>query len=35
MLGFRVLFAEQLNQGVKQGFATIPNIMNKFEKAKT
>ena len=34
MLCFRVLFDEQLNQGVKQGFATLSGIMNKFEKAK-
>ena len=34
MLCFRVLFYKQLNQGVKQGFATLPGIMNEFEKTK-
>jgi len=30
MLCFRVLFNEQLNQGIKQGFATFSGIMDKF-----
>ena len=34
MLDFSVLFNKRLNQRVKQGFATLPGIMNKFKKAK-
>ncbi len=34
MLGFRVLFDKQVKQGMKQSFATLAGIMNKFEKAK-
>jgi hypothetical protein len=34
MLRFRVLFDQQLNQRVKQGFASLPNIMDKLEETK-
>ncbi len=34
MLCFRVLFDEQLNQRVQQGFATFPDIMEELEKTK-
>jgi hypothetical protein len=34
MLYFRVLFADQIDHGVKPGCATFPGIMNKFEKPR-
>ena len=34
MLRFRVLFDQQLNQRLKQGFASLPNIMDKLEETE-
>jgi signal peptidase I len=34
MLRFRVLCDQQLNQRLKQGFASLPNIMDKLEETK-
>jgi hypothetical protein len=34
MLGFRVLPDEQLDQGAKQGFPTLPDIVSEFKEAK-
>ena len=34
MLRFRVLFDQQLNQRLKQGFASFPNIMDKLEETE-
>ena len=34
MLRFRVLFDQQLNQRLKQGCASLPNIMDKLEETK-
>ncbi len=34
MLCFRVLFDQQLNQRVQQGFATFTDIMDELEKTK-
>ena len=34
MLRFRVLFDQPLNQRLKQGFAPLPNIMDKLEETK-
>jgi len=34
MLRFRVLFDQQLNQRLKQGFASLANIRDKLEETK-
>ena len=34
MLNSRVLFDQQLDQSVKQGFSSFPDIMDELEKTK-
>jgi len=34
MLDFRVLFDQQLNQSVKEGFSSFADIMDELEKTK-
>jgi hypothetical protein len=34
MLDFRVLFDQHLNQGMKQGFSSLADIMNKLKESE-